>query len=200
MATVQPTLLGLIPDAPAAVKKAARAKRRPKPVVAATAPVEYTTGVDDQGRTVWTLRFPAPDKILSANGRTYWRTVRENAKTWREAVFVHARAAKLPTGLRLIQVDIELRFPTNGRRDNANYYTAMKPCVDALGPERVQVVKRGPRAGTTVIEVGYGLIQDDTQEFLVGPFVRIGPKVADSKRSPFGEVVVTITDLSEVAA
>jgi hypothetical protein len=47
---------------------------------------------------------------------------------------------------------------------------------------------------------GYGLIPDDTGEFLDGPFVVAGVKVDDPKACPFGEIVVTVTDLGGVAA
>jgi hypothetical protein len=117
-------------------------------------------------------------------------------KTWREAVFVHAKAAKLPVGLARIRVEVELRFPREGRRDAANYHgNVVKPLVDALGPPINTV-----RAGKPINAPGYGLIADDTAEHLDGPFVRLGPKVEDPKRCPFGEVTVVITDLSEVTA
>ncbi len=189
MTTVtQPLLPGMAVTAPKKVR------RKAKPAVPITSTPVYATGTDGSGQQQWTLTFPAPARMLSANGRLHWRAVAPVNKTWREATFIHAKAAKLPTGLARIRVDIELRFPTGGRRDSANYYTAMKPVVDALGPQRVQVVKRGARAGQTVVEVGYGLIVDDTPEFLDGPFIRLG---ASGKRSgaPFGEVVVVITEL-----
>lgn len=187
-----------LPLSPA--RPAKKTKRRAKPTVDPAAPVAYTCS-DRSGRWVFTLRFPAPDKLVSANARLHWRAARPIAKTWREAVYTHARAAALPVGLVRVRIDIELRFPTGGRRDASNYYTAMKPVVDAFGPERRQVVTKGPRAGTTVVEVGHGLIPDDTAEYLDGPYVRLGPVAADKRRCPFGEVVVTITDLTgEVAA
>ncbi len=182
----------LLPGMAAAAPK--KTRRTPKAAVPVTSTPAYTTGVDEAGQRQWTLTFPAPAKLLSANGRLHWRAVAPVNKTWREAMFVHAKAAKLPTGLGRVLINIELRFPTGGRRDSANYYTAMKPVVDALGPQRVQVVKRGKRAGQTVVEVGDGLIVDDTPEFLAGPFIRLG---ASGKRlgAPFGEVVVVITEL-----
>lgn len=198
MATVQPTLFGLLPTtlALSAKKATPRKKRRPKPTVAATAPVEYATGVNEHSQTTWTLRFPAPAEMLSVNGNPHWRRTSPVRKTWREAVFVHAKAAKLPVGLARIRVDVELRFPREGRRDAANYHgNVVKPLVDALGPPINTV-----RQGKPINAPGYGLIADDTAEYLDGPFVRLGPKVGDPKTCPFGEVVVKITDLSEVQA
>ncbi|GGM53774.1 hypothetical protein ACFFX1_54685 [Dactylosporangium sucinum] len=203
MATQQ-ALPGLLSATLTRPTKAAkpRAKRRPKPAVAATAPVEYTTGVDEQGRTTWTLRFPAPDRMLSVNGNVYWRTRHSLTTSWREATWAHARAAKLPTGLARVRLDFELRFPSaRSDRDAANYHTlVVKPATDGFGPPFRQVITRGKRAGQVSTAPGYGLIADDTPEFLDGPHVTLGPKVEDPKRCPFGEVVVTITDLSEVPA
>jgi hypothetical protein len=193
MGAVQPTLLDLLPAAPMlpTKKAAARRKRRPRPTVAATAPVEYATGVDAEGNTTWTLRFPAPAEMLSVNGNPHWRRTSPVRKTWREAVFVHAKAAKLPVGLAKVRIDVQLRFPTNGRRDAANYHSnVIKPLVDAYGPSINTV-----RAGRAIVAPGYGLIADDTAEFLEGPFVVLGPKVADPKACPFGEVLIKITEL-----
>jgi hypothetical protein len=169
-----------------------RTKRRPKPVVAATAPVTYATG-EVEGCRTWTLTFPAPTSMPSVNsGNQHWRKMSPIHKTWRETAYIHAKAAKLPVGLVKVRIGIELRFPTNGRRDAGNYYThVVKPCVDAFGPPIDKM-----RAGRRVIAVGYGLIPDDTAEFLDGPFVTLGPKVDDPKQCPYGQVVVTITDLS----
>jgi hypothetical protein len=173
-----------------------RRKRRPKPTVDVAAPVSYTTGVDAQGRTLWTLTFPAPADMISVNGNPHWRKTSPARKAFREAMFVHAKAARLPVGLGRVQVDIVLRFPRGGRRDAANYHgNVAKPLVDAIGPAINTI-----RGGKPVVAPGLGVIADDTAEFLDGPFLRLGPKVDDPKRCPFGQVVVTITDLTEVAA
>lgn len=193
---VQPLLLGLTVPKPAKVARP-RKKRRTKPTVDATAPVSYTTGVDQDGRRQWVLTFPAPEVMPSVNsGNQHWRRTAPIHKTWREAMFVHAKAAKLPVGLAKVRIDVQLRFPRAGRFDAGNYYThVVKPCVDGIGPPIDKM-----RAGKRVVAVGYGLIADDTAEYLEGPFVTLGPKVADPKRCPFGQVTVTITDLSGGAA
>lgn len=196
MSSAQQTLFGLLPTTLALpAKNAAPRKRRAKPVVAATAPVEYSTSTDTDGRAIYILRFPAPAEMLSVNGNPHWRRTSPVRKAWREAVFVHAKAAKLPVGLARVRLDVVLRFPREGRRDAANYHgNVVKPLVDAFGPPINTV-----RQGKAISAPGYGLIADDTAEYLDGPFVRLGAKVADPKRCPFGEVIVTITDLSEVA-
>jgi hypothetical protein len=202
MTTVQPTLLGLLPTTLALpAKKATARRRRPKRVVAATAPVEYLTGVDSDGRTWWSLRFPAPDRMLSGNQNVYWRVRHGLTTSWRDAMFTHAKAAKLPTGLAKVRLDFELRFTSNrDDRDEANYHVlVVKPATDGLGAPFRQEIKRGKRAGEVSTAPGYGLIERDTPEFLEGPYIRFGEKVPNPKLCPFGEVVVVITDLSEVA-
>lgn len=200
-AAVQLPLAGLMPHLPAPKKATARKKRRPQRVVDAAASIEYRAGIDAEGRAVWTLRFPAPDRMLSGNGNVYWRVRHSLTTSWREATYTHARAAKLPVGLARIRLDFELRFPTaRTDRDEANYHTlVVKPATDGLGAPFRQEIKRGKRAGEVSTAPGYGLIERDTPEFLEGPYIRFGPKCADPKRTPFGEVVVTITDLSGVA-
>jgi hypothetical protein len=172
-----------------------RRKRRPKPTVDAAAPVTYTAGTDGQGRRQWTLAFPAPAAMISVNGNPHWRQTSPARKEFREAMFIHAKAAKLPGGLAKVRVDIVLRFPRGGRRDASNYFSHVgKPLVDAIGPAINTI-----RGGKPIVASGLGVIADDTAEYLDGPFIRLGPKVDDPKRCPFGQVVVTITDLSEVA-
>jgi hypothetical protein len=150
----------------------------------------------ERGPGWWRLTFPAPDRMLSVNGNPHWRRTSPVRKAFREAVYTYAKAAKLPTGLARARLDFVLRFPSAGRRDAANYHgNVIKPCVDALGPPIDTI-----RAGKRVVAVGYGLIADDTAQYLDGPHVLLGEPVRD-RSMPFGQVVVTITDLSaEVAA
>ena len=204
MATVQPTLFGPLPVALAlpAKKATPRRRRRPRPVVAANAPTEYSAGVDAEGRTVYTLRFPAPVVMKSVNsGNQHWRVTAPLHEAWRDAAFLHAKAARLPVALARIRYSIELRFPRAGSVDPHNYYThVVKPCVDAVGPPFLQEIKKGVRAGQVRSKPGLAVIADDDPGHLDGPHITQGPKVADPKRCPYGEVVITITDLSEVAA
>lgn len=192
--TVQPLLFEALGVKPLKATKPKK-RRRPKPTVAEDAPVAYAHSIDAEGRAVWTLRFPAPAAMISVNGNPHWRRTSPARKAFREAMFVHAKAATLPVGLARVRVDIDLGFPTGGRRDASNYFSHVaKPIVDAIGPAIDTV-----RAGKRIQAVGYGLIADDTAEFLDGPFLRLG---SSGRRpgAPFGEVVVTITDLSAVAA
>jgi hypothetical protein len=177
-------------DLPTNLRRAAKTPGR-RPKVPAAARPNLPATVSSAGR-VWTLTFPAPDRMLSVNsGNQHWRRTSPIHKTWREAMYLHAKAAKLPTGLARVRLDFVLRFPRAGRIDAGNYYThVVKPCVDGLGPAINKM-----RAGKRVVAVGYGLIPDDTAQYLDGPRVVLGDPIRD-KAMPYGQVVVTITDLS----
>jgi hypothetical protein len=140
---------------------------------------------------VWTLAIPAPEPMKSANAREHWRAVSRSRRTWREAAYLWAATAKLPRGLAKIRIDVELRFTAVRRRDAPNYHpTVIKPCVDALGPQRIVRGKNGIR-----VEPGWGLIPDDTAEYLDLTSPRIGVPVPRGSY-PHGLVVLTITDLT----
>jgi hypothetical protein len=163
-----------------------RGTRRPKPKVAAD-----TQPTVERGDGWWRITFPAPERMLSINGNPYWRRTSAIRKAFRDAMYLYAKAAKLPAGLARVRIDFVLRFPSAGRRDAANYHgVVVKPCVDALGPP-IDTVRRGK----PLKAVGYGLIADDTAQYLDGPYVGLGEPVRD-RAMPFGQVVVTITDLS----
>jgi hypothetical protein len=155
----------------------------------------------ERGDGWWRLTFPAPAPMLSSNSRHHWRKTSPIRKTWREAMYLYARHAKLPTGLDRIRVDVLLRMPTARKADAPNFHQYVcKPLVDAIGPARDQIIRRGSRAGTVVHEPGYGVIPDDTERYIDGPHPSIGQPARD-RAMPFGQVVVTITDLSaEVVA
>jgi len=135
----------------------------------------------------WTLTIPAPAIMYSANTRVFWRRTYEARKEWREASFVYATKARLPKGLARVRIDVVVHFTVDRNRDNENYSPHVgKPIADGLAK---------PHHGAP----GYGLIPDDTPEFLDGPFVTVGAKV-DKKLYPLGLAVVTITDLGAVSS
>src|SRR4051812_34354837 len=111
----------LKPDKPARPKKATpRRKRRAKRQGSPEARAEYAEDVDGGGCRQWTLGSPAPAEMLSVNGNPHWRRTSPIRKTWREAMFVHLKAAKLPTGLAKVRIGIVLRFPTAAKHDGGN--------------------------------------------------------------------------------
>jgi len=142
----------------------------------------------------WTLTISAPAPMFSENSRHHWAKTSPAVREWRAASFLYATSAKLPRGLARVRVDVLLHFTTAGRRDRYNYHRYVaKPIVDGLASPRTVTTKKGVR-----VEPGYGLVPDDTPQFLDGPLIEIGPKV-DRKTYPLGLAVVTITEL-EVAS
>jgi hypothetical protein len=104
----------------------------------------------------WRLELPAPTKWLDANrrARMHHMARSKEVKAWRTLAWAKAREAKLPTGLARVQITATLWFAQNRHRDRENYYDAVKPVIDGLTVPR--------RAG----QVGYGLIKDDTPDYL----------------------------------
>jgi hypothetical protein len=187
----QPSLFDVLPTLPAPTRRAPRAKVA-QPVAAAIVVAEPQS---------WTITLPAPDRMMSVNTAKHWRVTSPVKAAWRKAMFDAAGKAKLPTGLTRVRIDIELRFPTRGDRDASNYHHYVgKPLVDGLGRGRLYQVLKGKRAGTWVNEPGYELIPDDNPRKHLHcedcPHLRVAHD--DRGPRPYGEVVITITDLSEV--
>jgi len=138
---------------------------------------------------VWTLEIWSPIGVpmISVNREKteHWATVNSWRGLWRQATTSAARHMGLPgaawgdprrAGVERVRIDAELRFAPPGRaRDTANYHATTKPIVDAL--------------------VGWGLIPNDTPEYLDGPHLRFGPDLAPMSQAIAGLVTLTITDL-----
>ena len=124
----------------------------------------------------WTLTIPAPALWLNANQRVDLRRQTPDRRAWRDAGRVYAMQAKLPR-LRRAHILAELRFADARNRDVHNLYPTIKAVVDGL--------------------IDYGLLPDDSHHYLVGPDLRYGPRVAKRPGGVSGEVVLTITELSE---
>ena len=127
------------------------------------------------GLRTWTLTIPAPAIWLNANQRTDLRRQTPDRRAWRDAGRVYAMQAKLPN-LQRAHILAELRFADARRRDVHNLYPTVKALVDGL--------------------VDFGLLPDDSHEYLIGPDLRYGPRVAKRPVGVSGEVVLTITELS----
>lgn len=141
----------------------------------------------------WTVAIPAPTPMQTSNRREHWSAISRRRKAWRDTAYARIALAGLPKGLAKVRVDVELRFTTNRRRDAPNYYgDVIKPCIDALSPEKR--VKNRNGIGYRV-ERGWGLIPDDTAEFLDLTAPRIGDPVPKTTY-PYGLVLLTITDLT----
>lgn len=127
------------------------------------------TAVREPAIRQWTVTIPAPAPWLSANQRRDLRRQTPDRRAWRDAGLVHAKRVDLPK-LQHVHMVAVLRFTDKRRRDPHNYYPTLKALVDGL--------------------VDYGLIPDDSHEYLVGPDVRYGPQAPGKG---YGEVVLTIT-------
>lgn len=148
----------------------------------------------------WTLtvRAPAPMRTTNAARRLHWGKTSGERRMLRDVVCAEARAARLPTGLDRVHVAICCRFPDRLRRDASNLHDQVgKACVDALGPARTVRDAKSPTGWRR--EPGHGLVADDDQGHVDGPYISIGEPLApvERRRYPFGGLTITITDLSE---
>lgn len=97
------------------------------------------------------LEPPAP--FINANQRLHWRKKMELTRAWRE--LARAQAAFLvQTGVshERVHVFAHFRFPDNKRRDVGNWFPTVKAALDGA--------------------VSAGLIEDDSDAFVVGPDLR----------------------------
>lgn len=118
----------------------------------------------------WTLDIPAPAPWLNANERGHWSKRSGTIRLWRDAAHVYATKARLP-GLGKVRIEAVLSFADKRRRDPHNYYPTLKAIIDGL--------------------VDYGLIPDDSDEYLIGPDIRM---VQAAPLTARGRVVLTIRE------
>jgi Holliday junction resolvase RusA-like endonuclease len=116
-----------------------------------------------------TLTIPAPAKWLNSNDRMHWRPKAKLTKAWRQAAHVYARQAKLPKGLARVRIDVQVHKTTPNRYDAMNLYPTLKAVVDGL--------------------VDYGLVMDDNNDHVTGPFI------TDGGRDDTAKVVLTVTEI-----
>lgn len=148
-----------------------------------------------QQSPVWTLVVPAPCAWLTANDRRDRYTQARLVKLWRTATATYARAAKLPTGLARVRIDVVARFAAGQSpvRDTANLDPTLKAVVDGLGPART-IVRTDKATGLVrrTRAAGHGLIVDDDAAHLDGPHLTIGAPMPARPFGPSGQLVLTI--------
>lgn len=106
--------------------------------------------------------------FLNANDRDYWRVTSGITKAWKANAAEAAEAAELPKGLARIRIDGQVIKPRGGRYDAMNFYPTAKAIVDGL--------------------VVYGLVPDDSNQYVEGPFLTEGGKGEPA-------IVLTISEL-----
>jgi hypothetical protein len=160
--------------------------------------------------TVWVLEFNAPVPPLSANDRRRAIAKAPDIKQWRHAISVAARQQRLPVGqVERIRLDIELRFADRPDRpipdreaSNHNGGATGKALLDGLTPSK-PIRKRpfpGAKVATIGQTVGYGLIPDDKDRNVDGPYLTIGEPLEWWPACPSATVRVTITVLEPLPA
>lgn len=138
----------------------------------------------------FTLAIPGPAPMFSENTSKHWRETGKAVKAWREASFLYATQARLPKHLPKVRIDVALHFTDARERDSYNHHKyVVKPLVDGLSRPRTVNSKRGIR-----VEPGYQLVDDDNPNFVDGPFITIGEKVAKAAY-PYGLAVVTVSEI-----
>lgn len=117
----------------------------------------------------WTIRIPHTGQWLTSNRTSSYRY---GARDWRNNTNVACRAAKLPTDLH--RVSIHAVAIWTGRnppvRDRNNLRPTLKAIVDGLTPMRVSY-----RKGIPHTRGGYGLIPDDSDQYVVTEIIDLAP-------------------------
>ncbi|MCI6584048.1 MAG: hypothetical protein MSC45_03120 [Mobiluncus sp.] len=123
----------------------------------------------------WSFRMKLERGMtLTANQRLSWRAANRVTRELRNRALIYARGSNFPRDLSKVRIHITLHWHDPGRRrDAANWSPTAKAIVDGL--------------------VDFGLIPDDSNKFLEGPFLWAGGEVA-----PPGVtwVDVVVTDMS----
>lgn len=133
----------------------------------------------------WTIQVPAPPikpvtkrktgkaftrrPWLNANDRDHWRVLHPIKKAWRENGGIAAANNDLPLGLERVRIDAYINRATEIRSDAGNFYPTVKAIVDGL--------------------VDYGLTNDDSNDYVEGPFLHPGYKALAPS------VLIVITEL-----
>lgn len=102
------------------------------------------------------LSIPLPADWINLNQRLHWAQRAKLTKAWRTMAHIQARQQGLPKRLGRVSIVATVHKATARKYDVHNLVPTAKAVVDGL--------------------VDYGLIADDSNEFLVGPDMRAGEK------------------------
>jgi len=100
------------------------------------------------------LELPKLANWINLNQKEHWAPRNKRTQAWRHGAHILARQAMLPKGLQLVRVDVYVWKSSRRRYDPHNLMPTLKPVIDGL--------------------VDYGLIVDDSSEYLAGPFIHHG--------------------------
>lgn len=121
----------------------------------------------------YTLHIPAPADWINTNDRTHWAVRARLTKTWRAAAYLHACKLGLPKDLGRVHVMATITKPTRRRFDVANLYPSVKAAIDGA--------------------VDYGVVEDDSNGFLVGPDMRANPEPGPAALT----LTITVTPMQD---
>lgn len=118
----------------------------------------------------WVIELPAGLKTISPNDRLHWSQERSRARELKKAAWALALRQKIPH-LGRAAITVEFRPPDRRRRDRDNIPARSgKHCIDGI--------------------VAAGVLDDDSPEFIDGPFYAFGGVVKG------GQLVLTITEIA----
>lgn len=99
--------------------------------------------------------------LLNANSRLHWREKARRTAALRDVAALHVPAGAGPLqGRQRCVVTVE--WPNRRRRDVANIHPTVKACIDGLVSDA-------------------GLLPDDSDQFLVGPDLRVSDQLCDKR-------------------
>jgi len=107
--------------------------------------------------------------LLNSNDRDHWRVTHPIKAGWRANAAAAAEGAGLPRGLGRVEVTGLVVKPRAGTYDAQNFYPTAKAVVDGF--------------------IDHGMCVDDSNEFVVGPFLFPGPKGATA-------LIVTVREIA----
>lgn len=128
------------------------APQGPAGVITRRASSDRSTGHTAPGE--FTLWVPAPAAFLNLNDRMHHHPKARLVKAWRAAAKDAAEAAGLPRGFGRVHVGIDVVKVTSRAYDVHNLMPTAKACIDGL--------------------VDFGLVADDSNDYLTGPDMRPG--------------------------
>ena len=112
--------------------------------------------------TTHTIVLAGTKPPLSMNQRLHHQVKARITRQLRDEVHIEAKRQRLPRGVPHVTVTLHYRPARNGVRDTDNLVATLKPCCDAL-------------AKGTPKYPGYGLVEDDTPQWMTKPMPVIHP-------------------------